>query len=132
MPPATILKAPPSTRAKKQKKKAKLARGVKGTEDDPALQTEEYKALLAHITVVENVWHFPARGRNAAAIADPDAADWCKVKTEFYDKAKGEVRFKYHWNQDSRSSQTVMKYGVFHLKDMCRWSHVVDIDTYLA
>ena len=76
MPPATILKAPPKTRAAKKRAVPKLARGVKGTEDDPALRSPEYLLLMLHITVAKNVWLFPARGRNAKAIADPAAEDW--------------------------------------------------------
>ena len=36
-------------------------KGVKGTADDPALQDPAFLEIVQHITVVNNVWAWPAR-----------------------------------------------------------------------
>ena len=128
MPPATVIS---KGKGKKAKKAAptRLPKGIKGTENDPALLKEPYKDVVSHITKEENVWSWPARAEGKWRL-DPNPEDYITVTTTEYIKEAGIVYFKYVFNQKGADGvfKMVAKSGNLELKHIPKWFDVISLE----
>lgn len=123
MPPAKVINKKAGKKAKKMVP-ARLPKGIKGTENDPALQP--FLKIVQYITVEKNVWAWPARVKSKW-ILDPNPEDYITVTTTSYDKKEGIVHFSYVFDEKNRDGilKPVPKTGNMALKHIPKWHKVI-------
>jgi hypothetical protein len=123
MPPAKVINKKAGKKAKKVVP-ARLPKGIKGTEHDPALKP--FLKIVEHITVEKNVWAWPARV-TSKWILDPNPEDYISVTTTSYDKKEGIVHFSYVFDEKNKDGilKPVPKTGNMALKHIPKWYKVI-------